>query len=347
MSILDRMEIVETHTTPENNDTDINSGQGVETEVSNEPTDNTTTTIEAQGEPSASEGNHQSEERAGEEPFSRMQFATEEVAELNAFMLKNPNKTIDDYKQLKKPTSEINEDDLLRQYYSEKEGMGEAEIALKMKKMELAKQSDDDFDDFERDDEEQLERQVLREKELKSARKWRDEYVREQLSETKTAEVPVEHESVEAYKKAVEEAQKTARQSYLTSLYTEVLPSITSIELGTNGESLSYIPDEEFKQEMKAVSEDFNLIYQKFLNQDGTFKDAKGFITEVALWANPTTREKMIAYRVEQAVLRDRASQSKVRRNVGFDSGGSEVATSESNADYVRKFFKEKSKKSW
>src|SRR5699024_5079381 len=92
-----------------------------------------------------------------------------------------------------------------------------------------------------------------------------------------------------------------------------------------------FIPDEEFRKEMKAVSEAPETAYAKYQDENGGFKDYKGFITDVALYANPTTREKLIEYRIEQAILRDRIAQNKERRNVssttglGVPSGGNEA----------------------
>lgn len=274
-------------------------------------------------------------------------FASEEVAEFNTFKERFPDKTIDDYKRLKTPTAEISEEELLRQYYAEKVGMGEKEIAYALKERELNGQdSDDDFDDFSLDEDERLKREALREKDLRLAREWREQYVSEQLSPArKESDTPV-YDSVEDYQKAMAEQAELARGNYLKSVY-GVLSGITEIELEANGEKTFYIPDEEFKKEMKATSENIGSLYEKFLNQDGTFKDPKGFITEVALWANPITREKMVSHRIEQAILRDRAAQSRVRRNVGLDNVGSVSTTIRSEADAVREYFDNKNRGSW
>lgn len=244
-------------------------------------------------------------------------FASEEVAEFNAFKERFPDKTIDDYKQLKTPVSEISDEELLRKYYSEKEGMGEKEIAYALKQIEVdGEGEDDDFDDFSIDEDERLKREAKRERDLRLAREWREQYVKEQLSPNANDNVPM---TIEAYQERVANAQKQSRDNYLNSIYS-ALNSIETIELGMGDEKISFVPDEAFRKEMKSTSENIEAVYEKFTDSDGKLKDAKGFITEVALWANPTTREKMIAYRIEQAVLRDRATRDKARRNVGFDA---------------------------
>lgn len=283
-----------------------------------------------------------------EEPEEvKTRFASEEVAEFNTFKERFPDKTIDDYKRLKTPTADISEEELLRQYYTEKVGMGEKEIAYALKERELNRQdSYDDFDDFSLDEDERLKREALREKDLRLAREWREQYVSEQLSPAKKESDTPTYDSVEDYQKAMAEQAELARGNYLKSVY-GVLSGITEIELEANGEKTFYIPDEEFKKEMKATSENIGSLYEKFLNQDGTFKDPKGFITEVALWANPITREKMVSHRIEQAILRDRAAQSRVRRNVGLDNVGNVSTTIRGEAEAVRDYFDNKNRGSW
>ena len=105
---------------------------------------------------------------------TKSQFASEEVAEFNAFKQKFPEKSIDDYKRLKTPTSELNEEELLRQYYSEEEGMGEKEIAYQLKQLEVNGNDDDEFGDFSLDEDEKLKREANRERDLRKAKKWHD-----------------------------------------------------------------------------------------------------------------------------------------------------------------------------
>lgn len=263
----------------------------------------------------------------------KSQFASEEVAEFNAFKQKFPEKSIDDYKRLKTPTSELNEEELLRQYYSEEEGMGEKEIAYQLKQLEVNGNDDDEFGDFSLDEDEKLKREANRERDLRKAKKWHENYVKEQLSfEAESVESKSEQTEMTAYDyhaQLVEQTQK-ARENYLTSVYS-TLSEIKDIPLNVNGETVSFVPDEDFRKEMRAVSEAPETAYAKYQNEDGSFKDYKGFITDVALWANPTTREKLVEYRIEQAILRDRVAQNKERRNVssttglGVASGGNEA----------------------
>ena len=274
----------------------------------------------------------------------KSQFASEEVAEFNAFKQKFPEKSIDDYKRLKTPTSEVNEDELLRQYYSEEEGLGEKQIAYKLKQMEVKESDDDDFGDNSLSEDEKLKREADKESDLQKAKKWHENYVKEQLSYKPTEQNQVQTEmTAEDFRNQLVEQTNKARENYLTSVYS-TLSEINDIPLNVNGETVSFVPDEEFRKEMRAVSEAPETAYAKYQDENGGFKDYKGFITDVALWANPSTREKLMEFRIEQAILRDRVAQDKVRRNVsnttslGVTTGGDGA-----EADF-EKYYAEKKK---
>ena len=274
----------------------------------------------------------------------KSQFASEEVAEFNAFKQKFPEKSIDDYKRLKTPTSEVNEDELLRQYYSEEEGLGEKQIAYKLKQMEVKESDDDDFGDNSLSEDEKLKREADKESDLQKAKKWHENYVKEQLSYKPTEQNQVQTEmTAEDFRNQLVEQTNKARENYLTSVYS-TLSEINDIPLNVNGETVSFVPDEEFRKEMRAVSEAPETAYAKYQDENGGFKDYKGFITDVALWANPSTREKLMEFRIEQAILRDRVAQDKVRRNVsGTTSLGVTTGGDGAEADF-EKYYAEKKK---
>ena len=319
--------------TPQENIQDAPITEVTETQT---PVAETETPSETQAAETPVNNNVQTQEPSPEQTETpKSQFASEEVAEFNAFKQKFPEKSIDDYKRLKTPTSELNEEELLRQYYSEEEGMGEKEIAYQLKQLEVNGNDDDEFGDFSLDEDEKLKREASRERDLRKARQWHENYVKEQLSfESTGMEQKTPQQSVmtaeEFQTQLIAQSQK-ARENYLTSVYS-TLSEIKDIPLNVNGETVSFVPDEDFRKEMRAVSEAPETAYAKYQNEDGSFKDYKGFITDVALWANPTTREKLVAYRIEQAILRDRLAQNKERRNVSSTTGLG-VATSGNNAE--------------
>lgn len=332
MSILDRLE----QTANENPIV-----QDVQENISETPTEETTTTeiVVAETETVVAENapvnnNVQTQEASQEQTETpKSQFASEEVAEFNAFKQKFPEKSIDDYKRLKTPTSEVNEEELLRQYYSEEEGMGEKEIAYQLKQLEVKESEDDDFGADSLSEDEKLKREANRERDLRKARQWHENYAKKQLSYEPTEQNQTQTAmTAEDFRNQLVEQHNKARENYLTSVYS-TLSEIKDIPLNVNGETVSYVPDEEFRKEMRAVSEAPETAYAKYQDENGGFKDYKGFITDVNLWANHKTRQPMIDFMIEQAILRDRVAQDKVRRNVssttilGVPSGGNGAET--------------------
>ena len=260
-------------------------------------------------------------------------FASDKVAELNAYLAKNPDKDISDWQMLKKPTSELDQNELLRQYYSDKEGLTEKEIEYRMKQIEVGEEESDDFDDFG-DDTERLKREAERERELRKAREWREAYVSEQLSgSTEQPQQNVETFNVEEFQKQVAEQQQKAHEAYLEKIY-KALPELQTIDLDINGEKVSYVPDEEFIRNLRNVAEHPETLWQNYQNPDGSLKDPKGWL-EILCLVNPVTREKLSAYRVEQAILRDRAANGSQKRNVSQELNTGTVAKGTAEEEFA------------
>lgn len=344
MSILDTLEQAANEspvvqTSPENvSDTPITELTTAETVVEE------TETVVADDAPVNNNVQTQASTEEQPETTPKSQFASEEVAEFNAFKQKFPEKSIDDYKQLKTPTSEVNEEELLRKYYSEEEGMGEKEIAYQLKQLEVNAGEEDDFGDFSLDEDEKLKREASRERDLRKARQWHENYVKEQLSfdNAGTADNQQQKEmTAEDFRNQLVEQTQKARESYLTSVYS-TLAEINEIPLNVSGENVSFIPDEDFRKKMRAVSEAPETAYAKYQDENGGFKDYKGFITDVALYANPETREPLIEFRIEQAILRDRIAQNKERRNVSSTTGLGVADSTNGSEEAFEKYYAEK-----
>ena len=263
----------------------------------------------------SSENSNQQENGKG----SESEFANEELAEANAFLKRNPDKTFDDYKALKIPTSEVSEEQLLKQYLSEKEGMTATEVALQMKKIDIMDESDPEFEDFhDKDSIEYLEAKAKRERLLQNAREWREDSVKAALSGSEEAP-ETSKVTVEDFAKAEIDRIKKTREEYLTSTYT-ALNEIQDIPLDILGDTVSFVPSENFRNEMKVTAEDVAYVTQKFFNEDGSLKDAKGFINEVAIWINEKTRTEMLNFAIDQALKKNTAESGKIRRNVSLGS---------------------------
>ncbi len=267
-------------------------------------------------------------------------FASDKVAELNAYLAKNPDKEISDWQKLKTPTSDLDSKELLKQFYSDKEDMTDDEIAYEFKKLGL--DGDDIDEDFE-DDDDKLKRKATMDRELRKAREWREAHVAEQLSDlnAENAEVQPQTDSVkiEDLQKEWQANAEKSQKVYLENVYSE-LSKFDSVELNVNGDQVAYVPDEDFKSKLRAVVENPNKLYQKFQNEDSSLKDSKGWI-DLLMWGNEETREKLIDFRVQQAIIRDRQAQNNNRRNINTDTVNGVPATNDT-ADGFKDWYKDK-----
>ncbi len=258
------------------------------------------------------------------EQLPRKNFASEKVAKYNAFVEKTGRDDYKDFEFWQTPTNEVNEEELLRKFLSEKEGMSEKEIAFEMKRMEVP-EKDDDFDDEFGDTTDYSEQEILRERMLKKAKQWHEEEF-EKLSSNETDYSIPQKLSVEEYEQLARERQMNIHQSNLEGIY-ETLPTITGLNLQISGNEkqnipqvdVTFTPDDDFKSEMKRVSEDIGVVINGFYEEGGKLTDPKGW-AELAVWAHKPTRDKMIQFAIEQAVLNDRAARSNQRRNVTTDN---------------------------
>ena len=245
----------------------------------------------------------------------KVKFANEELAEANDFISRNPDKSLSDYYSLKKPIGEFSEDDLIKNYLTEKGGMSKDEIESELLRLDVSGE-DDDFADVE--DVEAL--KVERQKVLDDAKKYREDFVSEQLgkSEKPITENQETQPTVESFLENAKKTHEAERAEYIESIY-GAISEIKEVPLDLNGEKISFKPDEEFMREMRLGSEDLSNIGKEFFD-NGKIKDAKGFIQETTLWANPATRKPMLQFMIEQAIARHDIQKDKVRRNINFNN---------------------------
>ena len=243
-------------------------------------------------------------------------FANEELAKINEFV-KRTGKGVDDYYALQKTSEQLDKRELLKKYYSEKEGMTEKEVNRELKKFE-------DVDDEDLVDEDTKE---LYEIQLEKASKWYDESresvlaslnaepISEQPSETQ-----VERYSIEEYQNLyAEQVQKV--QQYNNQVIASAIPELEyELEYGGSKENgieplkFTYKPDEAFLKEATKVGLDMGVLINDFF-ENGQVKDPKGLLKVLTKSYAPTNKV-MIDKLIEQAVLNDRISRSKSVRNV-------------------------------
>ena len=268
----------------------------------------TVATIETPSEPTI----EPVQEVVTEQPQGRINI-NDKLSELNSYLNKYPDRDITDYQRLKQKTEELDSNELIKKYLSDKEKMSDKAILLEMKKFEnLVDDFDDDFSDL--DEDERLRLEVDYETILGKAREWRDADVSEQLKDLEQYSNANPMQSAEDYSRAFEEAREKAKLNYTEAIYAE-LPNIKSQSVSVNGEQVDYVPDEAYLTRMRTVSENPDTLYADYQNEDGSIKNAREWM-DMLSWADKTMREQKISFIVEQAILRDRELQSRQRRNV-------------------------------
>ena len=268
----------------------------------------TVATIETPSEPTI----EPVQEVVTEQPQGRINI-NDKLSELNSYLNKYPDRDITDYQRLKQKTEELDSNELIKKYLSDKEKMSDKAILLEMKKFEnLVDDFDDDFSDL--DEDERLRLEVDYETILGKARGWRDADVSEQLKDLEQYSNANPMQSAEDYSRSFEEAREKAKLNYTEAIYAE-LPNIKSQSVSVNGEQVDYVPDEAYLTRMRTVSENPDTLYADYQNEDGSIKNAREWM-DMLSWADKTMREQKISFIVEQAILRDRELQSRQRRNV-------------------------------
>lgn len=273
------------------------------------------------------------ESEAVQETPSKKQFASEQVAELNNFLERNPDKTIDDYQRMKRPAESIGDDELIKQYLAEKEGKTASEIALEMKKLEV---SDLDDDDEFGDSEANLEARAKRERAILEARTWYSENQKELFSAETQQPTPNEASEPSSYDTVYQQLldegkklQETAKQDYYTKSY-QALSEISDITMDVYGEEVRLAVDDNMKKILR-TSLDVEKSLGKFYDEKGSLTDAKGYLENLAWW-DVNSRAILLAKRDEQVEARVKADSAKNRRNVTLDSSVPTNVTATSDA---------------
>ena len=157
----------------------------------------TVATIETPAEPTI----EPVQEVVTEQPQGRINI-NDKLSELNSYLNKYPDRDITDYQRLKQKTEELDSNELIKKYLSDKEKMSDKAISLEMKKFEnLVDDFDDDFSDL--DEDERLRLEVDYETILGKAREWRDADVSEQLKD------------LEQYSRSERKSKAQLHRSYL------------------------------------------------------------------------------------------------------------------------------------
>lgn len=315
--------------------TEIDTTQEV---VNDTPKVETTTNVEVAHEASV-------ETKEVSEPKVTKNYSNEQVEEIDAYFKKNPDKSLDDYLRLKRPIDSISNDELIKEFLSEKEGMTEAEIKLEMKRMEVKQNADEDdeFDLDEDDEVKRLEAQALLEKRLREAKAWKEQSVSEQLTfekETSVQEdIPAREQVISEYEKWRADEMRKATEEYYTTAF-QSLNELQGFEVEINGETVLLDVDDALKSTIKQ-SLDTTTIVKQFFDEKGKLVNTKDYFEALA-WFNKDSREKLLQERDRQVEARVKAETAKVRKNITLNNRQTvdvDVKPDVTNIrDYVKKY---------
>lgn len=305
------------NTSVENTNTEQTTETNTTQEVVNDtPKVETTTNVEVAPEASV-------ETKEVSEPKVTKKYSNEQVEEIDAYFKKNPDKSLDDYLRLKRPIDSISNDELIKEFLSEKEGMTEAEIKLEMKRMEVKQNADEDdeFDLDEDDEVKRLEAQALLEKRLREAKAWKEQSVSEQLTfekETSVQEdIPAREQVISEYEKWRADEMRKATEEYYTTAF-QSLNELQGFEVDINGETVLLDVDDALKTTIKQ-SLDTTTIVKQFFDEKGKLVNTKGYFEALA-WFNKDSREKLLQERDRQVEARVKAETAKVRKNITLNN---------------------------
>ena len=279
------------------------------------------------------------------EPKVTKKYSNEQVEEIDAYFKKNPDKSLDDYLRLKRPIDSIGNDELIKEFLSEKEGMTEAEIKLEMKRMEVKQNADEDdeFDLDEDDEVKRLEAQALLEKRLREAKAWKEQSVSEQLTfekETSVQEdIPAREQVISEYEKWRADEMRKATEEYYTTAF-QSLNELQGFEVDINGETVLLDVDDALKTTIKQ-SLDTTTIVKQFFDEKGKLVNTKDYFEALARF-NKDSREKLLQERDRQVEARVKAETAKVRKNITLNNRQTvdvDVKPDVTNIrDYVKKY---------
>ena len=327
------------NTSVENTNTEQTTETNTTQEVVNDtPKVETTTNVEVAPEASV-------ETKEVSEPKVTKKYSNEQVEEIDAYFKKNPDKSLDDYLRLKRPIDSISNDELIKEFLSEKEGMTEAEIKLEMKRMEVKQNADEDdeFDLDEDDEVKRLEAQALLEKRLREAKAWKEQSVSEQLTfekETSIQEdIPAREQVISEYEKWRADEMRKATEEYYTTAF-QSLNELQGFEVDINGETVLLDVDDALKSTIKQ-SLDTTTIVKQFFDEKGKLVNTKDYFEALA-WFNKDSREKLLQERDRQVEARVKAETAKVRKNITLNNRQTvdvDVKPDVTNIrDYVKKY---------
>ena len=239
----------------------------------------------------------------------------EKISELNSFLNRNPDLSEEDYFNLKKPLAEIPEEDRIKKYLAEKEGLTPTEIKLRLMELQAPLAEDDFGDEPDTESIEFLKAQAEKEKLLKDADSFYTEQVQKLLNspEGNTGE---NAGTPELNEEDVKKFQQEVKQNYDAKVM-QASNELQGIDIEINGQKLMITPTDNERQALRETGYKLAEITGQYFSEDGIQLERHDeFTKDILYWITPETRTAALKSAYEQGLEEGKASQMKSQRNI-------------------------------
>lgn len=230
---------------------------------------------------------------------------------------KETGRGLNDFFKINTDLDSMNPDQLLKEYYSQKESDLDAEeidylIADKFS-------YDEDLDD----EKEIKKKQIEKKKELAKAKKFLEEQKQKYKAPLESSYGSLSAEDQEALKAYKEYSARTSNIQDLEQKQAEWFLKKTDEVFNNDFKGFDFkVGDKELKfspgdhNELKKAQSNINNFIAKFVNNDGLIEDAKGYHKSLAVAMNP---EKFAKFFYEQGIADAIEKEAKSSKNINFE----------------------------
>lgn len=230
---------------------------------------------------------------------------------------KETGRGLNDFVRINSDLDSLNPDQLLKEYYSQKESDLDAE--------EIEYLIADKFSyDEDLDDEKDIKKkQIEKKKELAKAKKFLEEQKQKYKAPLESSYGSLSAEEQEGLKAYKEYSAKAQSSQELEQRQAEWFLKKTDEVFNNDFKGFDFkVGDKELKfspgdyNELKKVQSNINNFIGKFVNNDGLIEDAKGYHKSLAVAMNP---EKFAKFFYEQGIADAIEKEAKSSKNINFE----------------------------
>lgn len=230
---------------------------------------------------------------------------------------KETGRGLNDFIKINTDLDSMNPDQLLREYYSQKES------DLDVEEIEYLIADKFSYDEDLDDEKDIKKKQIEKKKELAKAKKFLEEQKQKYKAPLESSYGSLSAEEREALKAYKEYSAKAQSSQELEQRQAEWFLKKTDEVFSSDFKGFDFkIGDKELKfspgdyNELKKAQSNINNFIAKFVNNDGLIEDAKGYHKSLAVAMNP---EKFAKFFYEQGIADAIEKEAKSSKNINFE----------------------------